>query len=134
MLALEKESNVINSIAASDGTPLFEFSVQCPSDFTDSNEILQRIVPPKDSVVGKHCPIAYNNALIESTRSQQTVMSCAVYSPMTGATVVGYRSGALCAFFARNSVDSSTHSINEHYSSFRFNTKEVILYHILFIS
>ena len=128
VLALEKESNIINSIAALDGTPIFEFSVQCPSDFTNSKEILRRIVPPKDSIMGKHCPIAYNSALLESTRSQETVMSCAVYSPMTGATVVGYHSGALCAFYARNSVDSSTNSIHEHYSSFRFNAREVCSY------
>lgn len=125
MLALEKEGNIVNCISVLDGAPLFDYSVQCPSDFADVTDVLQRVIPPKSSVTGKHCPIAYNSSVNLPSKVQDTEMSCATYSASLGCTIIGYQSGAICAFLAKNSVNEETNNISEHYASFRYSTKEV---------
>ena len=125
LLVLEKEGNIVNSVSVVNGARLSEFSVQYPHNFVDETDVLNRVIPPKESVTGKNCPITYNNALLLPSRSQDTVMSCAVYSSLCSCTVIGYQSGAICVFLPQNSIDSSSNNVAEHYTVFRFNTKEV---------
>ena len=122
IFAFEKEGNVINALSVMDGCSLYQFSVQTPADFADSSDVIKRVIPPKGSVTGRINPIAYNSSILQSTRALDGEVSCVIFSAMCNCAVVGYTSGALCAF----SVSPQSNELGQdHFDVFRFATREV---------